>query len=144
MSSKKLFESEVSRSLVTLDCYYYKPIDIMQAGQDKVDYLINWEGRFIAMEVKQVSGLSCPPSDFSGGQKLCLRSNARTRSAVVLVNFQRRPLKHQRGFVLAWILNPLRLDPWPVFNQTGPRDPLALDQQVGEWDLRPIFEQLKG
>ena len=116
----------------------------MQAGQDKVDYLINWEGRFIAMEVKQVSGLSCPPSDFSGGQKLCLRSNARTRSAVVLVNFQRRPLKHQRGFVLAWILNPLRLDPWPVFNQTGPRDPLALDQQVGEWDLRPIFEQLKG
>jgi len=103
MGNKKLFESEVSKTLVKLGGYYYKPPDIMQAGQDKVDFMFCYRGRFVAIEAKQVKGHSCPPSEFSEGQKLCLRSVAQSGGlAVVLVNFSRVPLRRLRGGTVAW------------------------------------------
>lgn len=132
MSSKKLFESDISRSLTALGLWYYKPIDIVQAGQDKVDYFLNFRGRFCALEVKQVTGGSCPPSDFSKGQKLCLSSVARSDGlALVVVNFHR--VRPSRGTAYLYLVREVA---------ASFKEGLGFHVQPvppGKWDLLPAL-----
>lgn len=130
MSNKKLFESDISATLKALGGYYYKPPDILQAGQDKVDFLFCYKGHYVAIEAKEVPGLSCPPSAFSPGQKLALIRVARSGGLpVVVVNYGRRKDKTGRGRAAAFIIgtvgvaNALRFDlmgPWPAAEHLSP------------------------
>ena len=140
MSGKKLFESDISRSLTALGLYYYKPPDIMQAGQDKVDYFINVLGRFVALEAKQVPGGSCPPSEFSKGQKLCLRTVAlKNGTALVAVNYRRMGIAGSRG--TAYLYRVGYDDPFHF--KDVDRNGIQLEPvPPGLWDLFPAMRSL--
>lgn len=139
MSNKKLFESDISRSLVATGLYYYKPIDMISAGADKVDFFLCYGGTFVAIEAKEVKGHSCPPSQFSEGQKLCLRSVAKSGGiALVLVNFGRKPLNRDKGRTGAWCLYPDRdLEEWPTFREDDWQ--AELTPVKGGWDLEDLL-----
>lgn len=138
MTTKKLFESDISLTLKKIGCYYYKPPDIMQAGQDKVDFFLNYFGHFVAIEAKEVPGLSCLPSAFSPGQKLCLARVARSGGlALVVVNYGRKKDKGGRGRAAAFripghgILDPLRWNEGAVLTP----------EEGSTWSLKEVLDR---
>ena len=113
--SKKLFESELSKSIAAVCCYYYKPPDGVLGNSNKVDFLAVYRGRFYGLEAKQTPYASLSVADVTANQKRSLESIVDGGGfGAVLVNFNRRP--GNRGVVGVFPVHTFQRDglyDWP-------------------------------
>lgn len=137
--SKKLFEHDISRSLVPICDYYYKPPDALAGNSDKVDFLCNFRGRFLAIECKQVPNTTCSMRLFTPNQRRVLEDVGKSGIALALINYGRGYGK-DRGAVGVWRVEPRFA--WPLSFRFDEAPFEMYPEEAGAWPLLKLLDRM--